>query len=121
MPVTPWCAGLFKYLLENGKPPSKVGASDMRHILLLLPFLLPDLVLPEVQECNRQNPREEPLVDPSSDVIEVTLLLSTWYRLFRRCDPPKDEDDLKELQELGDWYLKTSKYIWIHLIIIRFV
>ncbi len=84
----------------------------MRHILLVLPFLLPDLLLPEVQEYNRQNPREETLVDPSpsSDVIEVTLLLSTWYRLFRRCYPAKDEDDLKELQELEDWYLKTSKY-----------
>ena len=121
VPVTAWCAGLFEYLLENGKPPSKVRAADMRHILLVLPFLLPDLLLPEVQEYNRQNPREEALVDPSSDVIEVTLLLSTWYRLFRRCDPPRDEDDLKELQELGDWYLKTSKYIWIYLIIIRFV
>ena len=83
--------------------------STPRHVLLVLLFLLLDRVLPEVQEYNRQNPREEPLVDPSSDVIEVTLLLSTWYRLFGRCDPPKDEDDLKELQELGDWYPKFSK------------
>ncbi len=111
VPVTSWCAGLFEYLLENGKPPSKVRAADMRQILHVLPFLLPDLLLPEMQEYNRQNPREEPLVDPSSDVIEVTLLLSTWYRLFRRCDPPKHEYDLKELQELGDWYLRTAKYI----------
>jgi hypothetical protein len=53
VPVTPWCAGLFEYLLEN-------RAADMRHVLLVLPFLLPD---PEVQEYNRQNPREESLVD----------------------------------------------------------
>ncbi len=97
VPVTPWRAVLFKYLLENEKPPSKVRPADMRHILLVLPFLLPDLVLPEVQEYNRQNPREEHLVDPLSDVIEVILLLSTLYRLFHQCDPPKDEDDLKEL------------------------
>jgi hypothetical protein len=66
-----------------------VTASDMRHIpiLLVLPFLLPDLLLTEVQVYNRQNPREEPLVDSSFDVIEVTLLLSTWYRLFRRRNP----------------------------------
>ncbi len=86
MPVTPWCAGLFEYLLDNGKAPSKYWASDLRHILLVLPFLLHDLVRPEVEEYNRLNPAEEPLVDPSSDCIDVTLLLLTWYRLFRRCD-----------------------------------
>ena len=34
----------------------------------------------------------------------------TWYRLFRRCDPPKDEEDIKELNELADWYLNIPKY-----------
>ncbi len=101
MPVipSPCCSGLFEYLLENGKSPSKVRSADMRHIQLVLPFLRPDLVLPEVEEYNRQNPREEPLVDPSSDEIDATLLLLTWLRLFRRCDPPKQLDGLKELQE----------------------
>jgi hypothetical protein len=78
----------------------------MRHILLVLPFLLPCLVLLEVEEYSRQNPREEPLVAPSSEVFEVTLLLLTWYLLFRRCDQAKD---VKELQKSGD--LKKSKYI----------
>ena len=111
VPVTPWCAGVFEYILDNGKPPSRVRASDMRHILLVLPFLLHDLVRPEVEEYNRLNPAEEPLVDPSSDCIDVTLLLLTWYRLFRRCDPPKDEEDINELQELAHWYLNLSKLI----------
>ena len=111
VPVTPWCAGVFEYILDNGKPPSRVRASDMRHILLVLPFLLHDLVRPEVEEYNRLNPAEEPLVDPSSDCIDVTLLLLTWYRLFRRCDPPKDEEDINELQELAHWYLNLSKFI----------
>ncbi len=111
VPVTPWCAGVFEYILDNGKPPSRVRASDMRHILLVLPFLLHELVRPEVEEYNRLNPAEEPLVDPSSDCIDVTLLLLTWYRLFRRCDPPKDEEDIKELQELAHWYLNLSKIV----------
>ena len=111
VPVTPWCAGVFEYLLDNGKPPSKVWASDLRHILLVLPFLLHDLVRPEVEQYNRLNPAEEPLVDPSSDCIDVTLLLLTWYCLFRRCDPPKDEEDINELQELAHWYLNLSKFI----------
>lgn len=111
VPVTPWCAGVFEYILDHGKPPNRVRASDMRHILLVLPFLLHDLVRPEVEEYNRLNPAEEPLVDPSSDCIDVTLLLLTWYRLFRRCDPPKDEEDINELQELAHWYLNLSKNI----------
>ncbi len=110
-PVTPWCAGVFEYILDNGKPPSRVRASDMRHILFVLPFLLHDLVRPEVEEYNRLNPAEEPLVDPSSDCIDVTLSLLTWYRLFRRCDPPKDEENINELQELAHWYLNLSKNI----------
>jgi hypothetical protein len=62
-----------------------------------------DLVRPEVEKYNRLNPTEEPLVDPSSACIDLTLLILTWYHLFRQCDPPKDEDDLKELQELAEW------------------
>ncbi len=83
----------------------------MRTNLMLLPGLLPvhhgfpliqvSWLIKVTPEYNRQNPREEPLVDPSSDLIEVTLLLSTWYRLFRRCDPPKDADDLKDYLEIG--------------------
>jgi len=111
VPVTPWCAGVFEHILDNSKPPCKVRASDMRHILLVLPFLLHDLLRPEVEEYNRLNPADEPLVDPSSDCIDVTLLLLTWYRLFRRCDPPKDEEDINELQELAHWYLNLSKNI----------
>ena len=85
----------------------------MRHILLVLPFLLPDLVRPEVEEYNRLpvNPAAEPLVDPSSDCIDVTLLLLTWYRLLRRCDPPKDEEDINELQELAHRCLNLSENI----------
>jgi hypothetical protein len=97
--------------MENGKPPSRVRASDMRHILLVLPFLLHDLVRPEVEGYNRLHPAEEPLIDPSSDCIDVILLLLTWYRLFRRCDSPKDEKDIKELQELAHKYLNLSKNI----------
>jgi hypothetical protein len=83
----------------------------MRHILLVLPFLLHELLRPEVEEYNRLHPAEEPLVDPSSDCIDVTLLLLTWYRLFRRSDPPKDEEDINELQELAHRYLNLSENI----------
>ncbi len=67
----------------------------------MLPILLHDLARPEVEEYNRLNPAEEPLVDPSSECIDVTLLHLTWYLLFRRCNPPKDEENFNELQELA--------------------
>ena len=95
--------------MENSKTPSKVRAQDMRHILLVLPFLLPDLVRPEVEEYNSQHPGSEPLVDPSSELIDVTLMLLTWYRQFRRTEPVKDEDDISELKELGDRYLNMPE------------
>ena len=82
----------------------------MRHILLVLPFLLHDLVRTEVEEYNNQHPGGQPLVDPSSELIEVTQLLLTWYRLFRRSHPAKDEEDIEELKELGDWYLKIHDF-----------
>ncbi len=81
------------------------------HHALHHPLAVQDLVRPDVEKYNRLNPAEEPLVDPSSDCIDVTLLLLTWYRLFRRCDPPKDEEDINELQELAHWYLNLSKNI----------
>jgi hypothetical protein len=111
VPLTPWCAGLFEYLVENSKPPSKVRAQDMRHILLVLPFLLHDLVREEVEDYNSKHQECQALVDPSSELIDVTLSLLTWYRLFRRSEPAKDDEDLRELKELGDRYLNTPEYI----------
>ena len=74
----------------------------MRHLLLVLPFLLHDLLRPEVEAYNAQDRDRQPLVDPSSELIEVTQLLLTWYRLFRRSDPAKDEEDIKELKQASD-------------------
>jgi hypothetical protein len=113
VPLTPWCAGLFEYLVENSKPPSTVSAQDMGYILFVLPFLLHDLrvVREEVEDYNSKHQEIKPLVDPSSELIEVTLLLLTWYRLFRRSEPAKDDEDLRELKELGDWYHNTPAYI----------
>jgi hypothetical protein len=101
VPVTKWCAGMFKYIRDNGKPPPRVRAADMRHVLLVLPFLLHDLLRPEVEAHNRQNPLADHVVDPSAELIEVVLTLLTWYRLVRRRSPAKDEVDLKRVTYLG--------------------
>ena len=105
VPLTKWCGGVFKFIMDHGKHPPKVRASDMRHILLVLPFLLHDLLRPEVEAHNAQNAQADHVVDPSAELIEVVLTLLTWYHLFRRRSPPKDEDGIKELTRLAHRYL----------------
>ncbi len=90
VPVTPYLAGVFNYLRLHIKIPPKVRAIDMRHILLLLPLFLDGLLADEVLEHNRLHPLN-PALDPSSELIGITLIFIQWYNLYRRRCPPKDE------------------------------
>ena len=72
----------------------------MRHVLLLLPFLLDGLLADEVLKHNRAHPLN-PVLDPSSELIGVTMVLIQWYNLYRRRYPPKDEVDTQDLTALG--------------------
>ena len=101
VPITPYLAGIFNYLRLNRKIPPKVRAIDMRHILLLLPFLLDGLVADEVLEHNRAHP-SNPILDPSNELIGITMLFIQWYNLYRRRYPPKDEVDIQHLTVLGE-------------------
>lgn len=100
VPITPYLAGIFKHLRSKGKLPPRVRAMDMRHVLLILPFLLHGLLTEEVEEHNRINPLVR-IVDPSPMMVEVTIMLLSWYGLYRRKFPAKDEDDIKDLRSLG--------------------
>jgi hypothetical protein len=73
----------------------------MRHILLLLPFLLDGLLEDVVQEHNSNHPLR-PVVDPSREVIRIILLFIGWYQLYRRRYPPKDKVDIQELARIGE-------------------
>jgi hypothetical protein len=55
----------------------------------------------EVEEYNSRHPFN-PIQDPSSQLIDMVLLLLTWYHLYRRQIPAKDEDDIKTLRKLAD-------------------
>ncbi len=101
VPVTPYLAGVFQYLRLNRKIPPKVRAIDMRHILLLLPFLLDGLMADEVLEHNRAHP-SNPTLDPSNVLIGITMLFIQWYNLYRRRYPPKVEVDIQHLSALGE-------------------
>ena len=71
VPVTPWLANIFESLRTTKKIPCKVRAMDMRHILLLLLFLLPNLLKEEVEEYNHLNPFA-PISDPSDETSSGT-------------------------------------------------
>ena len=101
VPVTPYLAEIFKHLRSKGKLPPRVRAVDMRHILLILPFLLQGLLTQEVEEHNKKNPVFR-IVDPSSIMVEITIMLLSWYTLYRRKFPAKDEEDIKDLSTLGE-------------------
>jgi hypothetical protein len=102
VPITPYLATIFEHLRDNSSAPGRVRAADIRHLLLVLPFLLHDLMACEVEDHNRKHPREEPVVDPSLELIEVVLQLLARYHLFRRRNPPKDEDDIKDMRTLAE-------------------
>ena len=53
----------------------------MRHLLLLLPFLLFDLLSDEVSDHYEQNGTDHS--SPASDLIALVLVLLEWYRLYR--------------------------------------
>ena len=70
---------------------------DMSHVLLLMPFLLDGLLTDEVEESNPLGR----ISDPSPMMVDITVQLLSWYHLYHRRFPAKDEEDLKDLDALG--------------------
>jgi hypothetical protein len=100
VPITSWIGNVFDSIRKTDKIPCRVRAKDMRNLLLVLPFLLHNLLLEEVEEYNRANPFD-PITDPSDECIGIVLLLIDWYHLFRRRFPPKDQVDIQALQDMS--------------------
>ena len=65
----------------NGKPAGIISGLHMRHLLLLLPFLLFDLLYDEITQFNeRMNTFH---VGPAHKLITFVLVFLEWYRLYR--------------------------------------
>lgn len=73
----------FKSLHEDGRLHCRVRAADVRHLLLLLPFMVHDLFSSEVQAWNAV-PGNEQIEDPSPEIVAICLSLLQWYHLYRR-------------------------------------
>ncbi len=65
----------------NGRPDGRITGMDMRHLLLLLPFLLFDLLHDEVNEHNNQHDTDHE--SPAPELIDWVSVLLQWYRLYR--------------------------------------
>jgi hypothetical protein len=65
----------------NGRPNGRITGKDMRHLLLLLPFLLFDLLHDEVNEHNHQHCTDHE--SPALELIDWVSVLLQWYRLYR--------------------------------------
>jgi hypothetical protein len=65
----------------SGKILGSITGIDLRHLLLLLPFLLFDLLDEEIKSYNQQYGTN--LVDPCHELIKLVLLLLEWYHLYR--------------------------------------
>jgi hypothetical protein len=74
---------------------------DMRHVLLVLPFLLDGLLEPAVLEEHNSKHPLRPVHNPSTELVGITFLFIQWYMLYRRRYTPKDKEDVKELATLG--------------------
>ena len=110
--VTGYLVTIFESLRTDGDKPPKTRASDLLCVLLVLPFLLHDLLADEVAAYNLQNPIGNPVVDPSAELIEVTLMLLSWYHLYRRRNPPKSADDIGDLRNMAEAFLQRCVIVF---------
>ena len=67
----------------SGRPDGRITGMDMRHILLLLPFLLFDLLDELVERHNTLHGTDLQVSSPAPDLIAWVLVLLEWYRLYR--------------------------------------
>lgn len=96
----------------NGRPNGRITGVDMRHLLLLLPFLLFDLLEDEIEQYNATNGTS--LINPCHKLIAWVLVLLEWYHLYRRSVP----GDYKH-HHINNWkYLNILCNITVYFVIL---
>ena len=95
---------LGKNVRATPKLHSSIRATDIRHLLLLLPLICHDLFSAELAEHN-SIPGNEFIEDPSPEIVMICIILLKWYHLYRSNDG-HDTVDLAELDRLGRLFFK---------------
>ena len=80
---------------------------DMHYIHLLLPFILEGLLTEEVVEYKQTKSLRAlmRIFDPRPDMVQIVIIVLSWYGLYRRRIPAKDKDDIQDLDTLGHRYI----------------
>ena len=65
----------------SGQVHGAITGVDLRHLLLLLPFLLFDLLDDEIKNFNENHGTDH--INPAHILIKWVLLLLEWYHLYR--------------------------------------
>jgi hypothetical protein len=114
LPLSKTTRSVFKQLGENirstPKVHSSIRATDIRHLLLLLPLICHDLFSSEVAEHNAI-PGNHYIEDPSPEIVAVVVLFLKWYHLYRSNDG-HDTDDLSLLDRLARQFIEMCKTVF---------
>jgi hypothetical protein len=89
---------------------SSIRATDIRHLLLLLPLICHDLFRSEVAQHNATAGNAY-IEDPSPDIVMVCVVLLKWYHLYRSNDG-HDTDDLSLLDRLARQFFEMCKQVF---------
>lgn len=101
-----------KNVFKTPKLHSSVRATDVRHLLLLLPLICHNLFSSEAAQHNEQNRGAGPPVeDPSQAIVMVCIILLKWYHLYRSSDG-HDSEDLAELDRLAIMFFEKCKEVF---------
>jgi hypothetical protein len=103
VPVNYASANIFRQLQDKKKGARNTRATDYRHLLLLLPFILSNLFREEVEEHNSKHSAH--VVDPSEEQIAVANIFLCWYKLFRETSPGKTPGAISTLRSLSHRYI----------------
>jgi hypothetical protein len=95
---------VFRQLQDKNKAAQNTRACDYRHLLLVLPFILSNLLCSEVNDHASLN-RASPVVDPSEELVGVTNVFVRWYKMFRMNSPGKTTRDIESLRTLSLRYV----------------
>ncbi len=104
---------IFQHLYDKNKSARHSRKCDYRHLLLLLPFILSNLIREEVQALNSRHRGHNPLIDPFEELIGVANVFLNWYMLFRRKTPGKTPADITNFRSLSHRYIATIQIIAI--------
>jgi hypothetical protein len=77
--VTPFLGGIFKHLRSKGTLPPRVRAMYVCHVLIVLPFVVEGLLTDEGEEHSAPNHFIHHVVDPSSKMVYICIMLLSWY------------------------------------------